>query len=337
MSAPIIIYPGQSKASLYAVSGSVAPPPTPGTVGVGQLLIDAQYKSIWLGVDSSIDPLQAILISDMAAMLAADADTLAAANAYTNSKLIGDSGLPLSTKGYAPNGHTHHASDIVDFEDAVIDVVESSVVNFKKGMIIQYYGESLTEVNDLIGWALCDGTAGTPDLRGKFIVGAGTTDLPLKGTNSPTAGNEVKTTLNGAHNHYSSVDGNFNAPNTDGFTLYTTLTTSMIPSHAHPYHEDIEGGHHHIVKDFGNLVSITYLTSATYGGTSATRKFWVEGSGDLTARQSPVYITVDPQTSSANPQHRHPIAWQAAHQHKLPIDFWKTGMPYYALAYIMKT
>ncbi|MBR6022237.1 MAG: hypothetical protein IK066_07445 [Kiritimatiellae bacterium] len=36
------------------------------------------------------------------------------------------------------------------------------------GTIVLFYG---TDVPD--GWALCDGTGGTPDLRGRFVVGAG--------------------------------------------------------------------------------------------------------------------------------------------------------------------
>ena len=36
------------------------------------------------------------------------------------------------------------------------------------GLIMIYYGNSIPD-----GWALCDGTNGTPDLRNKFIIGAG--------------------------------------------------------------------------------------------------------------------------------------------------------------------
>lgn len=36
------------------------------------------------------------------------------------------------------------------------------------GLIMMYYGNSIPD-----GWALCDGTNGTPDLRNRFIIGAG--------------------------------------------------------------------------------------------------------------------------------------------------------------------
>lgn len=61
-----------------------------------------------------------------------------------------------------------------------------------------------------VGWALCNGSGGTPDLRDKFILGAG-------GAVSPggTGG--------------SSTTGNSTVFNTGG----TVLTEAQIPSHAH--------------------------------------------------------------------------------------------------------
>lgn len=38
------------------------------------------------------------------------------------------------------------------------------------GLIMMYYGNNIPD-----GWALCDGTNGTPDLRNRFIIGAGDT------------------------------------------------------------------------------------------------------------------------------------------------------------------
>ena len=64
------------------------------------------------------------------------------------------------------------------------------------GMIVMWGGSS---ANIPAGWHLCDGTFGTPDLRGQFIIGAG---------GSYTAGN-----VGGAAN--------------------VTLTNTNLPSHAH--------------------------------------------------------------------------------------------------------
>lgn len=46
---------------------------------------------------------------------------------------------------------------------------------FKYGMIILWHG-AIVDIPS--GWHLCDGTEGTPDLRDKFIVGAGNTYPP---------------------------------------------------------------------------------------------------------------------------------------------------------------
>jgi microcystin-dependent protein len=55
------------------------------------------------------------------------------------------------------------------------------------GGIIMWSGTT-TEINSLINWKLCDGTNGTPDLRGKFIVGASVS----KGATRPVGGYAVE-------------------------------------------------------------------------------------------------------------------------------------------------
>ncbi|KKM23799.1 hypothetical protein LCGC14_1611500 [marine sediment metagenome] len=47
--------------------------------------------------------------------------------------------------------------------------------HFQKGMIILWYGPIVLIPT---GWQLCDGSSGTPDLRNKFVVGAGDTYNP---------------------------------------------------------------------------------------------------------------------------------------------------------------
>jgi microcystin-dependent protein len=86
-----------------------------------------------------------------------------------------------------------------------------SSIQFPKGMIIAWKptaGVPTTEPPS--GWAICDGTNGTPDLRGRFLVGS-----------------------------------NPNGSKTDSYTVREvgqsggsethTLTTSEIPGHSHTY------------------------------------------------------------------------------------------------------
>lgn len=69
------------------------------------------------------------------------------------------------------------------------------------GMITLWYG-SVDSVPE--GWALCDGSNGTPDLRGRFVLGGGGDEYSIGAT-----GGEATHTLSvdelPAHNHYSST------------------------------------------------------------------------------------------------------------------------------------
>ena len=64
------------------------------------------------------------------------------------------------------------------------------------GVIVSWYGD---KANVPSGWAICDGTNGTPDLRDRFIVGAGNS-YSLKATGGA---NTVSLTAdqNGPHSH----------------------------------------------------------------------------------------------------------------------------------------
>lgn len=55
--------------------------------------------------------------------------------------------------------------------------------NMMPGMIMLWHG---TVVNIPSGWHLCDGTAGTPDLRNKFVPGAGDEYAPGDNAANPT-------------------------------------------------------------------------------------------------------------------------------------------------------
>src|SRR5262252_7083444 len=83
--------------------------PAPGTAAPGDLYVDLASRQIWLGVDPSVDPAQAVLVSDMLALDAAIDQAEANANAYTDTK--------IATR--APTVHTHVAADITDFNAKV--------------------------------------------------------------------------------------------------------------------------------------------------------------------------------------------------------------------------
>jgi hypothetical protein len=74
------------------------------------------------------------------------------------------------------------------------------------GVITMWSGSILTIP---AGWVLCDGTNATPDLRNRFIVGAG--------------------------DDYSVAD--------NGGEAHSTLTTAELPGHTHTGTTDLDGGH----------------------------------------------------------------------------------------------
>ena len=63
------------------------------------------------------------------------------------------------------------------------------------GLIMLWQGSIASIPN---GWALCDGNNGTPDLRNKFVIGAGSTHAP-----NDIGGDTVHnhTFSGGGHNH----------------------------------------------------------------------------------------------------------------------------------------
>jgi hypothetical protein len=161
--------------------------PTPGSAKPGNLYADLQSRTLWLGVDISVDQTGSVLISDMLVMMNEIAAAESDANAYTRSLLIGDSGLPISAKGYAPNGHKHVAADISDFNAAVGGVIAGTAgLKFNRYTVMMFSGSAaLIGANEWAGWALCDGTVyhnqpkpgggvmdvATPDLRDRFVMG----------------------------------------------------------------------------------------------------------------------------------------------------------------------
>jgi hypothetical protein len=109
---------------------------------------------------------------------------------------------------------------------------------FKYGMIILWHGSIATIPS---GWHLCNGTEGTPDLRDRFIIGAGSTYTPadaggtLEHTHAATMGatptslpigTQVQTG-SGLSKSTSAHTHNFNVPNTNHLPPYYALAYIM--------------------------------------------------------------------------------------------------------------
>jgi hypothetical protein len=179
--------------------------PPPGSAQPGDLYVDLQTRTLWLGVDPSVDPAAFILISDIVKLMDDIDGAVIESKAYTDQQ--------ITTR--APINHTHTSAQITDFTAAVTAIASNiPALRFTRGMIMQWSG-SLSEigVGDLADWALCNGANGTPDLRDKFVLGAGSR-LPGSVTTAPS----FNVSAGGAHIH------TINA---------TVLSVANLPSHNH--------------------------------------------------------------------------------------------------------
>jgi hypothetical protein len=299
------------------ITSFAATPPAPGSTAPGDLYIDLQSRTLWLGVDPAVDPAESVLISDIIGLLDADAQVLLDAKAYTNTQ--------ITTR--APTVHTHPSAQITDFNAAVTNVVQNIPgANWVRGMIMLWSG-SLAEigVGDLAGWSLCDGGNGTPDLRDRFIIGAG--NKPVGNKNTPA---NILTDLQGAHAH-------INDP--------TTLTTLQIPSHTHTVsgsgscsgQTGIENASHthsqYIPTTGGGAggpygISLSGLTTMqTAGSESANHSHAFSGSVSITGAAA---------ASGGGGSHTHAMQSAGSHQHTVTAANIREAVPYYALAFIMK-
>ena len=92
------------------------------------------------------------------------------------------------------------------------------------GVIVMWSG---TTSNIPTGWALCNGANGTPDLRNRFIVGAGSTYSP-KATGGE-ATHKLTTAEIPSHNHVFSGSSHTHSLSLSG------LTTSSAGGHTHEF------------------------------------------------------------------------------------------------------
>jgi len=172
------------------------------------------------------------------------------------------------------------------------------------GAIIMWYG-ALGSVPS--GWQLCDGTNGTPDLRDKFVVGAGGAYAPDDTGGEATTNINLNTGAAGGHDH-------------GALTGAEVLTASMIPSHSHTIYGNSSVG------SFGNTQGLANVGSKVAGDGGGTGAYMtVTGSG----------VQIIGNSAGGNDPHDHSIAAEADHTHTV-TDTQTNLPPYYAIYYIMK-
>jgi hypothetical protein len=173
---------------------------------------------------------------------------------------------------------------------------EGSFPLIPHGVIVAWWGQPNTVP---AGWHLCDGTNGTPNLSGRYIQGAASSDTVgiTGGAGSATASTDVQ----GAHNH-------------------TGLTTNA-GAHSHTGNTDVQGYHNH-----------TGFTGAAFPGGSgglALASGSQQHENTIVTDGGHFHSTI----INAVGDHNHGIVTDGAHAHNVSIT---TLPPYMIVGYIMK-
>lgn len=193
------------------------------------------------------------------------------------------------------------AEDATPNESATPSEIDASV---PIGGIIMYSGDVLSLPAE---WALCDGTNGTPDLRGMFIVGAGGAY-----TQGDTGGSETVTLTTAqmpVHTHTGPSHSH----------SVGSLTTNSTGSHSHalPYRTNDAVDHNHKGS----------TSSVAQGGTGAGENWSTTLTDINTLAEGSHSHTISGSTAAAGTGVTGSTGSGEAHENR---------PPYYALAYIMR-
>lgn len=173
------------------------------------------------------------------------------------------------------------------------------------GIILMWSGSAATIPT---GWALCNGSNGTPNLTDRFIIGAGATYTP----GSSGGGNAASavTDIGGSHTHGGQTGG-------------TALTINQLPAHGHLFDDirwsEVSGSYSYNDPQLG-------VISVGPGAGSNKGTDYDNGAHFI---QHGTYNTGSGQA------HSHSIDSHSGHAHTISVQAMLPA--YYALCYIMKT
>lgn len=172
----------------------------------------------------------------------------------------------------SPNVLNQIFSDIDDIR-IKLNTLRGVFLNMR-GIIVMWSG-LLSQIPE--GWVLCDGTNGTPDLRDKFIVGAGreytigdtggekevtltVSQLPSHNHTMSNAGSHShtgSTNVSGSHTHSyrvprdSSTNSGVGSSSALRYITYTDNTTGSAGDHSHSLSTNSAGSHAHTINSTG--------------------------------------------------------------------------------------
>lgn len=162
-----------------------------------------------------------------------------------------------------------------------------------QGAIVMWSGTTAPS-----GWAICDGTNGTPDLRGRFIVASGQNASPVSGDNNP----------------------NYTVNQTGGLNqVKLTAAQSGLPSHHHSIN------HTHSITDPGHTHDVDHHGYEDVGDANKQASYNRNTGQKIDTESATTGITIN--TFSGNSGDVSSASASSAHENR---------PSYYVLAFIMK-
>ena len=216
--------------------------------------------------------------------------------------------------------------------------------------VIVMWGGSVASIP--AGWHLCDGTNGTPDLRGQFIIGAGGAYSPSNAGGAATA--TLATTNLPSHNH--SLNGVSAAGTTGPGGSHSHTATSSVTDVGHT-HSTSENPHSHSLSDPGHQhnigisggngsVNLGNNLVGNPGQRQTTTRVSESGTTGITLGSASTGLTLN--SSGTGITVATSLTTASAHTHSLSVTLSGTSgstgdatpisilPPYYALCYIQK-
>jgi hypothetical protein len=198
------------------------------------------------------------------------------------------------------------------------------------------------------GWVLCDGTSSTPDLRDRFVVGAGSTYIPGNTGGAATA--TLSVTNLPSHQHGISGSGTTSAVSNDHVHSFNVNSGTQSADHAHTVNinTNTAGAHDHTVRlptntGFGASVQTTESGIARdpadyFNYTTSSHAGHVHNVSGTTAGNNASHIhNVAGSTGGISANHTHTFSFTGTSGATGSGTAFGILPPYYALAYIMKT
>ena len=171
--------------------------------------------------------------------------------------------MAIQVSGTAVISDARALTNITSIDGTTATSISAAITVIPTGVIAIWSGSVVSIPS---GWLICDGTNATPDLRNRFVIGAGST-YAVAATGGATTTSTVV-----AHTH--TVSGNTSASGTHTHTG----TTSTIGNHTHTITQG--GGNGNVVQSL--IYDEQGGTKETSAAGSHSHTFTTDAGGDHT-------------------------------------------------------